>query len=70
MQTGSSIMGSAATSSNLKPFGTRNLEREPSGEKVVDKGSGSILISERSSANPLKDKNKIASANKTQLNAR
>jgi hypothetical protein len=61
-------MGSAATSSNLKPFGTRILERESSGEKVVDRGSGSIVISERSSAYAFKDKNKIASANKTQLN--
>jgi ABC-type oligopeptide transport system substrate-binding subunit len=49
MQTGSSIMGSAATSSNLKPSGTQILERDSSGEKVDAGGSESILISERSS---------------------
>jgi hypothetical protein len=46
------------------------VERESSGEKVVDSGSGSILISERSSENAFKEKNKIASANRTQLNER
>jgi hypothetical protein len=43
-------MGSDATSSSLKPLGTQILERDSSGEKVEDGGSGSITISDRSSA--------------------
>ena len=63
MQTGSSIMGSAATSSNLNPSGTRIVDRESSGEKVDEDGSGFILISERSCAMPGREEKRIASAN-------